>query len=446
MDENNVFVNVNDPDCDDTMDQQNANNTQANAGDQQQAGNPIPVAELVLQLQNRIVELTQLQQHMNQQHLADRVDMVDIRNRLHHADAAAAAGGAAGAPVGPVIHYPAPPWNNNQQPPRLPQLTFENTESDDWLMFRQAFLNHLRYYRCDDEQGRRALLSCMRGLAFRAISALDHEGGLDLQQLLAEYERKFLPPAASDTARMKFETAVQGAKEDILPFHGRLLTLYQRAWPDIPFQPRQLIRAFARALNRRGLRLAILRRDPATYEEALDLALREQAAQVASLAVPGTAPAPGGAGAEEPMEIGALTKDARCYNCDRPGHIARDCRARPRAGGSSTGGAPAGAAAAAANAGARPKANKQVTFAPNKGAGGYKKKADPPKKNVNQKGGAQASRKSSYLAQLKDLVAKINELGEESDEGEEDEDEGGEEEGEDVVTEGEEEDDDPKDF
>ena len=256
------------------------------------------------------------------------------------------------APGGPA----RPPMN-----PRMPMLTFEGREEDDWLSFRAAFTNAALFSGFSQVQARRALKGCMRSAAFLSIQNIDHEDDdVTAEMLLDQYEAKFVPAAASDLSRAKFETAMQLQAETILAWHGRLQSLFVRAYGHGGAMGEQLlVRAFARGIRLRRVREHVLRSQPENYDNALNAAQTEQAVIDSGSFIPGSAPATvgnvagqrnrGGANHHEPMEIGAMgAAGVQCHLCKLFGHYQRECpkkgnvvapmggaRARP-AGGAAT--------------------------------------------------------------------------------------------------------------
>jgi hypothetical protein len=233
-----------------------------------------------------------------------------------------------------------PPLN-----PKQPLITFFGREEDDWSSFRVAYINAANFNRFSQTQFKQALLGCMRESAFLAVQNLNHQDDDETGiELLDRYEAKFLPPAASDLARSKFETATQMEKESIIGWHGRVLGLFSRAYGLAGNMGEALlIRAFARGIRNRRVREHCLRSQPQTFDAALAAAQTEQSVLDSSSFIPGAAPPnttiagqkvqrtghrQGGA---EPMEIGALssaTATTQCHSCRSYGHFARDCPKR----------------------------------------------------------------------------------------------------------------------
>ena len=221
---------------------------------------------------------------------------------------------------------------------RLPNLTFEGKEGEDWVLFKAGFLNAAKFEGYVLANAKRALKSCMRGSALLATEVVEHEdAGVTLEAMLARYEEIFLPPAASTMAITKFETAVQGPKETVMAYHSRLASLFARAHPEyagagVPdgLKDKMLIRRFYQGLRKQKLREEIQRRSPADYNAAL------AAAQAEVAILDGSNLLHLGMGGAEPMDISALGLEVgginamdrnllKCHNCQQAGHVWREC-------------------------------------------------------------------------------------------------------------------------
>ena len=198
-------------------------------------------------------------------------------------------------------------------PPKIsmPKITFSNSKGEDWLSFKRAFLNHRRAHRYDDWTSRVVLAACMRDAAAAAVLNVRVEGipgiRVNFDDVIREYEARFLPASASALAQTKFESAVQMKGETVLSWHSRVRDLFERAYPNQRDQT-VLVRRFALGLNRIAVRNRVLRGGMDNFDAALDLAQSEMAVEDTNRALAG-APhlmSQGSGTGPEPMEIGRV--------------------------------------------------------------------------------------------------------------------------------------------
>ena len=307
------------------------------------------------EMQQELQALGNRNQQLEQANITARTAAVDAANRITAMEAALRDGGhEANGGGGPRVNAaaghadlgggpvpPRPPMN-----PRMPTITFSGGENDDFLSFRTSFVNYALFSGFSDLQARRALLGSTRGAAFLSVQNINHEdNNMTVDNVLDLYEARFCPPAASDLARCRFETATQGPTESLLQWHGRLQLLHARAYGNAGgagiADAALMIRAFARGIRVRKIREHCLRSQPQTYDQALQFSQTEQAVIDSGSYVPGSVPFAsnigghpqrqgGGRGRQdEPMEIGQLgshgKEKLKCHNCSAYGHFSRDC-------------------------------------------------------------------------------------------------------------------------
>jgi len=236
----------------------------------------------------------------------------------------------------------AAPAGQPARPPPQPKISYSHKIGEKWEDFRKAYENLALALGYTDHHARRYLLGCMRDEAFQMVSHLDHEAGT-LEDLMEQYDEVFLPPAASQLAKEEFGAAHQNNKESLQTYHGRLKSLYNRAYPKfavrpVPIDPHtglpdiikaayreqsetRLIEKFVKTIHQKRVRAHILKMKPATYQDALTVALDESAVIVGEnlTSLPGSSHV-------EPMEIGAIdAKTATCHYCKAVGHFAANC-------------------------------------------------------------------------------------------------------------------------
>ena len=217
-------------------------------------------------------------------------------------------------------------------PKHLPTLRY-SSENEDWAVFRANFEQIRAFYGYPNEAACRALASCMRKDAARAVADIpvvspDPDNVITIENLLNEYEERFLPAASSAAAQSKYEMARMQPNESILAWHGRARDLFGRAYPlqDASSSP-NLIRRFAIGLRHQSVKNHVLINNPISYHYALTLAQNAYSV-IESGAIlshgPVTRAAPVARSQEEPMEIGAISDP--CYKCGKFGHWAKFCR------------------------------------------------------------------------------------------------------------------------
>ena len=130
----------------------------------------------------------------------------------------------------------------------------------------------------------------------------------------------------------------QKPNESVQLFAERLLNVAEDAYPqggDRPVVEQQLINIFVDGLYYDYLKMKVLRDDPQTFDEAIQVAMKEQnirkrfsLRQEPEFERPQMTPnfrTP--AKQEEPMEVDHY-RPKRCYKCKRTGHWAKECRVK----------------------------------------------------------------------------------------------------------------------
>ncbi len=235
-----------------------------------------------------------------------------LEQALNNANAALAAAGA------------------NRRAPSARINAFTNEPGDDWLSFIHHFRSVVQLNGYNDEQQRLALSGAMKGKAALATLDIDVTANIGanpptIETVIPLFRARFLPAAASQLARAKFDQTRQGNTEPILDFHSRLRALYNQAYPDAADQV-PLIRRFILGLRRKELRLQAMRVNPGTYAAALEVAQNESSVQsLGRVTELGAAPA-----GDEPMEIGAVQQPPQqprgnCHFCGKTGHWKQEC-------------------------------------------------------------------------------------------------------------------------
>lgn len=168
-----------------------------------------------------------------------------------------------------------------------------------------------------------AILGQLRGRAADIGRALrDREAEYaTLDAFLDKLRSLFVSPAYREKARAAFLSRKQGHDESIIVFHGILLALHEAAYAEADRQVATLIRQFISGLKNPEIVKQLIIGKPATYQEALESALKWEGdldivaltlqwqkkggSGVLSHSIAGTPSNPGN-GYGEPMEIGAV--------------------------------------------------------------------------------------------------------------------------------------------
>ncbi len=224
--------------------------------------------------------------------------------------------------------------------------TFGFTEGESWLIWKSHFRHVSRLNGFNDLEMRLALAAAMVDKAAANVNDINVEqpaiaGGPPptIDEILDRYQHRFIPAAASQLMRMRFDSARQGASESLLGFHGRLRALYNEAYPNMQDQT-QLVRRFIGGIRKPHVRLQLNRQNPPTYTDALEIAQNEDSAiQLNKVQEVGA-----GVVTDEPMEIGAVLPgkttnrpimkktagdwrepEGTCHFCNKKGHWKKDC-------------------------------------------------------------------------------------------------------------------------
>lgn len=274
-----------------------------------------------------------------------RNQAIQINGQLANVQAGIAAQVQAAVADLPAAGQAAGAAGGQQRPAQQRIKAFANEAEDNWPVWRRQFLTTVRLNGYNDLQQRLALVGAMTGKAALAANDIDVEAVIDNVQptigtVLDRYQARFLPEAASQLARIKFDGTRQGNTETCLTYHSRLRALFNEAYPGEENEL-TLIRKFIQGLRRTDLKMQVMRCNPITYQQALEAAQNEASVrQLGKLYELGAAPI-----GDEPMEIGAMQERSRyvrtnnagentntangkrgtCHFCHKKGHWKREC-------------------------------------------------------------------------------------------------------------------------
>ncbi len=158
------------------------------------------------------------------------IDPADLA-ALGHAIGVAVAGAlppAPGAPPGaPGPAAPAGPAGGAVR--KIPTYT-EAEDPAEWTVWRRRFETICEIMAWPQERRVRELSAAMGGQAARAVADIP-TAGRNYDAVVADYEARFITPAASELARSEFNAARQEPGESILEWHARIRSLFLRAYP-----------------------------------------------------------------------------------------------------------------------------------------------------------------------------------------------------------------------
>ena len=220
---------------------------------------------------------------------------------------------------------------------------FNSKDGREWRNWRSNFEICARINEWSNQRARREIAVAMEGDAKDVVSDIPILDGLireatrdcdGFELLLDNYEKKFLPAAATDYAAVEFEKATQNEGEDIVGWHARCRNLYKRAYPEVDDQlvevSRQMRHKFTIGLRDQVVKQFTWRANKNSYSEVLDEALRQAAGSICITDGQEANNSLGGIGASF---LGAMTfvkkpEDAKisCHFCLKIGHRMKDCR------------------------------------------------------------------------------------------------------------------------
>ena len=177
---------------------------------------------------------------------------------------------AADAPQAAVA---APPQNVFQAGVKFQPLV--ETSPRAWTEWRNSFEITAGLSAFNDNQQKAIARQLIRGKAAQLIEDLQPQQHETIDAYLGRCQARFITPAAGQAARAEFMNAVQRADESLEAYHGRLRSVYMRAYPqNNPEQSPDLRERYARGLLDMNIAIKVMDNMPETYAETLGHAQR----------------------------------------------------------------------------------------------------------------------------------------------------------------------------
>ena len=248
------------------------------------------------------------------------------------------------------------------------QPTYSHDGTQSWTVFMSERTDWARLYNIErgnvgDEWHKNALIASLKGTAREMITGQEeHLRQLNWDDFIRQLESTFQPAGESKLMKDEFKQRKQAAQEDIVRYLSTKEALFRRAFVYDAANLQVLFDHTVRGIYNRSVKekmllkmhdldnpittFAQLRQYATTYVACERSLLKQglgQSTSMDGLGATGTIRSDSlfNTG-EEPMDIGNLNAmggggDRKCFNCDRPGHLARECKLPRRQGGAGRG-------------------------------------------------------------------------------------------------------------
>ena len=173
---------------------------------------------------------------------------------------------------------------NRETASRKPTL-FSTGEPADWIIWRRQFEMIAALRNWNDQRKCRELFTAMTDKAAKAVGDINVEpagAGPHYDNVIAQYEARFVSAANSELARVHFQGAKQTDDESLLQWHSRCRELFTRAYPGVAFDGeagRLLRERFTIGLSNTDIKAYVWDQRAQTYQGVLEAAQNKLSTQ-----------------------------------------------------------------------------------------------------------------------------------------------------------------------